>query len=185
MTDKNRLIKLIKERAFQCSETPTFQLSSGTMSKYYFNLKKVTYSPEGQYLIGKLYYKRIKELGLRAKFIGGLTLGADPIATAVACYSYSTDEPIEGFVIRKGTKTHGMMLQVEGNVNAGDNVIIVDDVVTTGRSTIQAIEIAEKYGLKIETVIVLLDRCEQNGRKNIEAKGYTYHSILAIKDIVK
>jgi len=184
MEDKNRLIELIKKRSFQYSEKEDYCLSSGLKSKYYFNMKKTTYSPEGQYLVGKLFYEKIKELSLKSKFIGGLTLGADPIAIAVARYSYDKNDPIEAFVIRKEQKKHGLMLQIEGCVEHGDSVIIIDDVVTTGASTIKAIDIAEKHGLKIEAVLVLLDRCEFNGKENIISRGYPFYSILTIKDFV-
>mgnify|MGYP000060687981 CR=1 FL=1 len=183
MGDKERLIKLIREYAFKYSDSPAFRLSSGLMSKYYFNLKKITYTPEGQFLLGKLFYEKIKELNLSPKAIGGLTLGADPIAIAVARYSYDVKDPIEAFVIRKEPKAHGMGLQIEGNIDSGDKVIVVDDVITSGASTIKAIEIAEEYKLEIVAVIALLDRCEQRGRENIEAKGYSFYSIVTVEDI--
>jgi orotate phosphoribosyltransferase len=182
--EKKRLIELIKERSFLCSEKEEFVLSSGARSRYYFDMKKTTYSPEGQYLIGRLFYEKIKELGLHSRHIGGLTLGADPIATAVARYSYDMSDPIEAFVIRKEPKKHGAMRQIEGYVNPGDSVIIVEDVVTTGGSTLKAIDIALSHGLKIEAIIVLLDRCELNGRENIERKGFPFYSILTINDVI-
>ncbi|NOZ25013.1 MAG: orotate phosphoribosyltransferase [Nitrospirae bacterium] len=183
MSDKERLIELIRKHAYKYSDTPAFRLSSGLMSRYYFNLKKVTYTPEGQYLIGKLFYEKIKELKLSPKAVGGLTLGADPIAIAVARYSYDARDPIDAFVIRKEPKAHGMGLQIEGNVVSGDRVVIVEDVVTSGASTIKAIDIAEGHGLQIVAVMALLDRCEQNGRQNIEAKGYPFYSIVTLNDV--
>ncbi|HEB75672.1 MAG TPA: orotate phosphoribosyltransferase [Nitrospirae bacterium] len=185
MNDRERLIELIRDRAFKYSETPAFRLSSGIMSRYYFNLKKVTFSPEGQYLVGRLFYGKIKELGTSPKAVGGLTLGADPIATAVARYSYDAGDPIEAFVIRKEPKAHGMGLQIEGCVAPGDRVVIVEDVVTSGASTIKAIDAAEGFGLKIVAVMALLDRCEQNGRQNIEAKGYPFYSIVTLHDVLE
>ncbi len=185
MTEKERLIELIKQRAFKCSETPVFRLSSGALSRYYFNLKQVTYSPEGQYLVGKLFYEKMKALHLSPKAVGGLTLGADPIAMAVARYSFDVRDPVEAFVIRKEPKGHGMGRQIEGNVKAGDSVVIIEDVVTTGGSTLKAIEAAEREGLRILAVIALLDRCEQGGRRNIEARGYPFYSILTVNDIIK
>lgn len=180
-SERERLIELIKARSYKYSEKP-FRLSSGSYSHYYFNLKQTTYSPEGLYLVGKLVFEKIKELNLKIDAIGGLTMGADPIAFAVARYSYDMKEPIEAFVIRKEPKGHGMLSQIEGNVKKGDRVIIIDDVVTTGASTIKAIKVAEENGLTIAGVIALLDRCEQNGRQNIEATGYPFWSILTVKD---
>ncbi|MCX7794134.1 MAG: orotate phosphoribosyltransferase [Thermodesulfovibrionales bacterium] len=181
MNDRERLIELIKIRSYKYSEKP-FRLSSGIYSNYYFNLKQTTYSPAGLYLVGKLIFEKIKELGLKVDAIGGLTMGADPIAFAVARYSYDMNEPIEAFVIRKEPKGHGTMSQIEGNVKEGNRVIIIDDVVTTGASTIKAINVAKAAGLIIVGVIALLDRCEQNGRQNIEALGYPFWSILTVRD---
>jgi len=182
MDKREQLIEYIKKHSFQRSDTPIFKLSSGNLSNFYFNLKKTTYSPEGQYLIGNLMFDKVKELGLKPRAIGGLTMGADPIATATAFTSYMRNEPIEAMVIRKEPKGHGTMSQIEGNVEAGDKVIIIDDVVTTGGSTIKAMEAARKAGLNIIAVIILLDRGEFEGRQNIERLGYPVHSILTIKD---
>jgi orotate phosphoribosyltransferase len=184
MTDRERLIELIRKRAFKYSDTPAFRLSSGVMSRYYFNLKQVNYTPEGLFLAGKLFYQKIKELNLSPSAVGGLTLGADPIAMSAALYSYSMEDPFEAFVIRKEPKGHGTGQQIEGNVKSGDRVVIIEDVVTTGGSTIKAIEAAEREGLKILAVIAMLDRCEQNGRENIEKRGYPFYSILSIHEII-
>lgn len=179
---RESLIEYIKKHSFQKSDKPVFRLASGNMSNFYFNLKKTTYSPEGQYLVGNLVFEKVRELGVRPKAIGGLTMGADPIAAATAYTSYLRKEPVEAIVIRKEAKDHGTMGRIEGNVSAGDDVIIIDDVVTTGGSTIKAIGAAKKAGLNIIAVIILLDRCESGGRENIERLGYPVHSILTIKD---
>jgi orotate phosphoribosyltransferase len=135
-TSKERLIQIIRERSFQYSNTPKFKLSSGSVSNYYFNMKKTTQSGEGMHIVGKLVFDKIRELGLQPNAIGGLTMGADPIAYAVAMYSQIVKEPINAFVIRKEPKEHGLKLPIEGDIRAGDHVIIIDDVVTTGGSTI-------------------------------------------------
>lgn len=185
MNEKERLIEIVKERSYQYSSEPKFKLASGAVSKFYFNMKKTTQSPEGMYLVGKLVFEKIKEIKLHPAAIGGLTLGADPIAYAVAMYSYTVGEPIEAFVIRKEPKGHGLKLPIEGNVSPGDHVIIIDDVVTTGGSTIKAMNVARENGLIIDAVIVLVDRCEQNGRKNIEALGCSVHDILTVNDFIE
>ena len=182
MSTKTRLIELIKTNSFKRTKKPEIILTSGKKSCFYFNLKKVTYMPEGQVLIGTLMYDKIQMLNLKPKGIGGLTLGADPISLATAYTSHIKQNDIHGFAIRKEIKAHGMQLQIEGNIEKNDKVIIVDDVVTTGKSTIQAIEIARKHDLDILSVIVLLDRCEENGRENIEKFGVKMHSILTIHD---
>ena len=134
------------------------------------------------HLVGKIVFEKIRELKLKPDAIGGLTLGADPIAYAVAMHSYEAGEPIEAFVIRKEPKGHGLKLPIEGNVKSGDRVIIIDDVVTTGGSTIKAINVARENGMIVDAVIVLVDRCEHNGRQNIEALGCPVHAILTIND---
>jgi len=178
----DELKKIIKTIAFKKTDTPSFPLSSGKKSCFYFNMKKVTYLPKGEVLIGKAVYDKTQELGLKPKAIGGLTMGADPISVATAFTSFLKDNPIEAFAIRKEPKEHGMQLQIEGNVEAGDSVIIVDDVVTTGKSTIQAIDIAREHGLNILCAIILVDRCEENGLQNIESKGVKVYSIFTIHD---
>jgi orotate phosphoribosyltransferase len=178
----NTLKELIKTRAFKKTDEPSFPLSSGKKSCFYFNMKKVTYFPEGEFLIGQAVYSKIKGLNLQPKAIGGLTMGADPVAVATSFTSFLKNSPIEAFSIRKEPKEHGMRLQIEGNVQKGDSVIILDDVVTTGKSTIQAIEIAKKHGLNVLCAVILVDRCEENGRQNIESKGVKVHSIFTVHD---
>lgn len=161
---KDKLTRLIYEKAFKYSEKPVFKLVSGRMSNYYFNCKTVTLNPEGMYLIGNIIFEMIKDLDVKG--IGGLTLGADPIADAVAYTSYLKGKPIEAFVVRKTAKSHGTMQWIEGNVEAGDMVVIVDDVITTGKSTIEAITRAREAGLEIVKVIALVDR-QEGGYENI------------------
>lgn len=161
---KEKLIKLVYEKAFKYSEEPIFRLVSGGMSKYYFNCKTVTLSPEGMYLIGNIIFDMISNLEITG--IGGLTLGADPISNAVAYTSYIKGKPIEAFVVRKKAKEHGTMQWIEGNVKAGDSVVVVDDVITTGSSTIQAITRLKEAGIFVKKVIVLVDR-QEGGRENI------------------
>ncbi|MFZ5996507.1 MAG: orotate phosphoribosyltransferase [Nitrospirota bacterium] len=155
---KERLTRLIYDKAFKYSKEPVFKLVSGRMSNYYFNCKAVTLHPEGMYLIGNIIFDMIKDMPVNG--IGGLTLGADPIADAVAYTSYLKKKPIEAFVVRKTAKSHGTMQWIEGNVKSGDKVIIVDDVITTGKSTTEAITKAKEAGLEIIKVIALVDRQE-------------------------
>lgn len=155
---KNRLVELIYEKSFKYSAEPVFKLVSGRVSNYYVNCKTVTLHPEGMYVIGNIIFGMIKNL--TAAGIGGLTLGADPIANAVAYTSYIKGKPVEAFVVRKNAKSHGTMQWIEGNLKPGDNVVIVDDVITTGKSTIEAISRAKEAGLKIVKVIALVDRQE-------------------------
>lgn len=185
MNERESLIELVKKVSYQYSAEPVFKLTSGAVSNFYFNMKKTTMSPEGLHLVGKIVYDKIVNLGLdNVKGIGGLTLGADPIAYAVSYYAMTMKRMIYAFSIRKEPKGHGLKLPVEGDVHPGDHVVIIDDVVTTGGSTIKAIKAAEDFGLVIDAAIVLVDRCEMNGRQNIEALGYPVYAILTIDDFM-
>jgi orotate phosphoribosyltransferase len=178
---KDRLIRLILEKAFKYDREPTFRLASGRMSNYYFNCKTVTLHPEGMYLIGNIIFGMINGAGIAG--IGGLTLGADPIADAAAYTSYLKNRPIEAFVVRKTAKAHGTMQWIEGNVTAGDKVAIVDDVITTGKSTIEAITKAKDGGLDIVKVIALVDR-QEGGKENIEALGHTVETVVTREEVM-
>jgi orotate phosphoribosyltransferase len=179
---KDRLTELVLQKAFRYSEEPIFKLVSGKMSNYYFNCKAVTLHPEGMYLIGNIIFEMIKDLDVKG--IGGLTLGADPIADAVAYTSYVKRKPIEAFVVRKSAKSHGTMQWIEGNIGKGDSVVIVDDVITTGKSTIEAINRAKEAGLEIIRVIALIDR-QEGGRENIEAQGFAVVPVLAREEVLR
>jgi orotate phosphoribosyltransferase len=179
---KKRLIQLILGKAFRYSEEPVFKLVSGRMSKYYFNCKAVTLHPEGMHLIGSIIYEMIKDSGARG--IGGLTLGADPIANAVAYTSYLRGNPVEAFVVRKTAKSHGTMQWVEGNVTSGDKVVIVDDVITTGKSTIEAVNKAKEAGLEVVQVIALIDR-QEGGKENIESLGLSVEAVISREEVME
>jgi orotate phosphoribosyltransferase len=179
---KDQLIELVIEKAFTYSEEPVFRLVSGRMSKYYFNCKAVTLSPEGMYLTGNLIFDLIHDLTVKG--IGGLTLGADPIAYAVAYTAYLRGMHIEAFVVRKTAKSHGTMQWIEGNIAKGDPVVIVDDVITTGKSTIEAITRSREAGLEIVKVIALIDR-QEGGKDAIETLGYKLTSIITREEVME
>lgn len=161
---REKLGKIIMERSFKYSDNPPFTLASGKKSNYYFNCKPTTLDPEGMNLIGEIIFDMLKNDDVTAA--GGLTLGADPIANALAVISYQMGKPIKSFIVRKDVKEHGTKSAIEGNVAAGEKVVIIDDVITTGASTITAIEQAQKAGLVVKKVVALIDR-EEGGRENI------------------
>jgi orotate phosphoribosyltransferase len=161
---KERLIAIILERSFKYSDNPPFTLVSGLKSNYYFNCKPTTLDPEGMNLIGSLVFEMLVDSGVTAA--GGMTLGADPIANAMSVISFQKGRPIKSFIVRKDIKDHGIKSAVEGNVRSGEKVAILDDVITTGGSTILAIERAQAAGLIVDRVIALIDR-EEGGRENI------------------
>jgi len=181
MEMKNELIKLVNVRSFLRSDEPVFRLASGKMSNVYFDLRLTTLSPEGQHLIGEMLFMKLREEKLKPHVAGGLTMGADPVACALSYTSYLKGEPIEAMVIRKEPKPHGRGLQIEGRFQKGDDVVILDDVLTTGGSTIKAVNIARDAGLNVLASIVVLDRCEQNGKQNVEQHCPLY-SLLTMDD---
>jgi orotate phosphoribosyltransferase len=160
-----RLLDLIAERSVRYSPDKPFTLSSGTVSPFYIDARIVTWDPEAKPLIGALVFDA---LGGRADAIGGLTLGADPIAGAVAYYSQTVGTPVRAFTVRKQAKAHGMGRAIEGSIRPGDRVAVVDDVVTTGASTIEAIERVRAAGHTIVAAVVLVDR-EEGGLDRVRA----------------
>ena len=178
---KERLIDIIIERSFKYSDNPPFTLASGRKSNYYFNCKPTTLDPEGMNLIGELIFAMLADAEVTAA--GGLTLGADPIANALAVISYQKGRPIKSFIVRKDVKDHGTKSAVEGNVRPGERVAILDDVITTGGSTITAIERAKEAGLVVDRVIALIDR-EEGGRENILAHVGRVDAVLTRTEIM-
>lgn len=163
---KKRLAEIILDRSFQYRKDPPFILASGKTSFYYFNCKPTTLDPEGMNLIGHILFHMLEDSDITAA--GGLTLGADPLANALSVISFQAGKPIRSFIVRKESKDHGTRGKIEGNVKTGEKVVILDDVITTGGSTITAIESARAAGLTVERVIALIDR-EEGGKTNIEA----------------
>jgi orotate phosphoribosyltransferase len=163
---KDLLMEIILEKSFQYSEEPIFKLVSGGVSNFYFNCKPTMLDPEGKELIGRLIFSTIRDLEVAG--IGGLELGSVPISSAVSLISQLEGQPIREFIVRKEKKDHGIPAKVEGELIAGEKVVVVDDVITTGASTIKAIEAVQKLGLEVSKVVVLVDREEMNGRQNIE-----------------
>lgn len=158
MTYKEELIALLCEKSFQYSPQPKFKLVSGRVSRFYVNCKPTTLNPRGMYLVGHLVFEAIKNSAVRG--VGGLTFGADPIAVATAFASELHHQPIQAFSIRKTRKDHGIIRWLEGDVPPGAPVAVIDDVATTGGSTIKAIERAREEGLAVVKAVVLVDRQE-------------------------
>jgi len=181
MSERERLKKIIIELSY---EKRNVVLASGRASDFYFDGKQTTLHPEGGYLTGKLFFEAIRDVeGVEG--VGGLTLGADPIATATSVVSFLEGKPVPGFIIRKEPKGHGTGAWLEGrkNLKPGARVVIVEDVVTSGGSSIKAIRRAEEEGLVVLGVVTLVDR-EEGGRENIEKEGYWMKSIFTKAQIL-
>lgn len=175
---KSRLLELLKERAVKLGK---FRLSSGRESNYYLDERIVTLSAEGAYLTARVILDMLKDVAVDA--VGGPTLAADPIAGAVAAVSYAEGRPIDGFIVRKEPKEHGMGRQVEGPIESGLKVVIVDGTVTTGESILKAVEVVEKLGCEVVKVILLVDRLE-GGRESIQNKGHDFTAIFTRNDLL-
>lgn len=178
---RKQLIALLVSKSLQVAPDLRFKLASGRKSNVYIDCKKTTFNAKGKKLIGHLIFDRISHLNIKA--IGGLMLGAVPIADAVSQTSEDKGKPIDAFTVRVKPKEHGLEKIIEGDVKPGDRVIIVEDVVTTGGSTIKAIEAAREFGLDIVKVIVLVDR-QEGGRENIENMDVEFESIITKEELI-
>ncbi len=174
---KTRLLELIKERALFLGER---KLSSGKMSNYYIDGKLITCDPEGLYLTGKIILSMIGQEKIDA--IGGMTIGADPIASAVAVLSHLEKCPVKAFIVRSAQKEHGMGKLIEGHLQKGWSVVIVDDVVTTGGSVLKAIKAVEEAGAVVKKVIAIVDRFE-GAREALAEKKIPLVSIFNRDDV--
>ncbi len=181
-SDRDKLFALLFQRAFRYSEEPTFKLTSGKMSSFYIDCKKVSLDPEGAFLIGQQIFDRIKQLPVEG--VGGMTLGADPIATAVSLVSLLKNKPIPAFIVRKEPKGHGSEQQIEGDLKPGAKVVVVEDVVTTGGSTVRTMEVLKKAGHSVLKVISLIDRKEGGGER-ITGEGAGFESLFTIDDFIR
>ncbi len=179
---KNELIQLFCQKSFKYSQEPVFKLVSGRMSHYYVNCKPTTLSPRGMFLAGHLIYDAIKNAGVSGA--GGLTFGADPLAMATAFVSEMMHNPIQAFSIRKTQKDHGMIRWIEGDLQPGDRVAILEDVVTTGGSTIKAIERARNEGMEVVRVVVLVDR-QEGGLEMIREQVKDIDVIVTREDLLQ
>lgn len=170
--EREQLRRLLKEQSLIFGD---FTLVSGKKSSFYFDSKRTTLLPDGAWLTAREILRLIREHGIEADAIGGLTLGADPIVCPVAALSYAEGPRLRAFIVRKEQKGHGTGRRIEGNLPKGSRVIIVDDVVTTADSTIKAIEAAEGEGHTVVAVICLVDR-EEGGAAKLAA--YPFYPVF-------
>jgi orotate phosphoribosyltransferase len=183
VAERSRLLEILTRTSFRREKEAVFKLASGAMSEYYVDCKYALSDPEARKIIGKLIYDLVKNETYDA--VGGLEIGAYPIATSVSDRIYQENaQTVRAFVVRKQAKSHGIRSLLAGDVNPGDRALIVDDVITTGNSTIDAVERTREAGLIVSRVIVLVDRNEGDGKKNIEAHGVTCASLFSLADLI-
>lgn len=184
---KERLLAILKKKSVFHGD---FVLASGQRSNYYVDCRLTTLDPEGATLVGQVLYSLIEDYvaktGARVDAVGGLTMGADPISLAIGMRSFQQrpSVPLKCFVVRKEPKGHGQGKQIEGNFAPGDSVVVIDDVVTKGDSTLKAVDAVEKEGGKVAFVVVLVDR-QQGGRAKIEERGYKVVSAFTKDDLLQ
>ena len=178
--ERQELLQLLARKSFRLGE---FKLSSGGTSDYYVDCRTTTLDARGAQLTGQVFLEEIREQEWEPDAIGGLTMGADPIVVAVAV----TSGTLHGFLVRKAEKQHGTGQRIEGFRENGARVVIVDDVCTTGSSTVQAIEAAREFGFEVVGVMCLVERQEAHGRPDVEkaAAPAPFISIFTANDVRK
>jgi orotate phosphoribosyltransferase len=173
---KQALIDLVRDKALKFGD---FTLASGKKAQYYLDGKQVTLDSFGARLVAEGILELLGDELPAA--VGGMSIGADPISAAVITMAGVQNRGLRGFMVRKEAKGHGTGRYLEGPVLPGEHVVIVEDVVTTGGSSLTAIERCEEYGLKVRGVIAIIDRLE-GGRQVFESRGYPFQSLLTIRD---
>lgn len=183
MYDREALAKLIQNTALEFGD---FTLASGKKASYYLDCRKVTLDARGAKLIGEGMIDLIGEMRLKMgqgpKLVGGMAIGADPITAAILTTAGIKGYSLRGVMVRKEPKEHGKGKQVEGPYNDGESIVIVEDVVTTGTSSLKAIKLCEAEGLKIERVLAIVDRME-GGREAFKDAGYELTSLFTVEDL--
>lgn len=180
MTAHERLVALLAERS---TRRGRFVLASGRESSLYVDARLTTMSPDGLALIGPLGLTAMRDVGWAPDAVGGLTLGADPVAYAIAYASAGAGSPIRAFTVRKEAKQHGTGKLIEGPFRSGDRVVIVEDVITTGGSAQRAIEAVKSAGGTVLGVLAVVDR-EEGGREALEAQGVAVRALARLSEIV-
>jgi len=178
---KNQLIDIIKKRSFSVGKE--IKLASGRSSSFYFNMKPTMMDPEGAWLISELILGAIEDMDI--DYVGGLEMGAVPIAASVTAVSYERENSVKAFFIRKKTKEHGTQKLIEGLTDdeslRGKNVVIVEDVTTTGGSSLQAVEAVRAEGAKVACVLTIVDR-EEGAMETFHAAGVPFTALLSASD---
>lgn len=176
--DRSALLELIQSEALQRGE---FTLASGKKASYYLDCRNITLHPKGANVIAEGMLDAIESAGDLPDAVGGMAIGADPITASIITLAGQRDLPLNGFMVRKEPKGHGTGKQVEGPVEPGQRVVIVEDVITSGGSAIKAVEAAREYGLVVERVIAIIDRLA-GGEAAFAAKGVELVTLSTIRD---
>lgn len=174
---------LVDMLALRSARRGTFTLASGRQSDLYIDARLTTMSPDGQATIGPLALERMRARGWMPDSVGGLTLGADPVSYAIAHASALAKTPVRAFTVRKEAKTHGTGKLIEGPFQAGDRVVVIEDVITTGGSALKAVAAVRAAGGVVIGVLAVVDR-EEGGREVLEAEGLEVETLAGAREIV-
>jgi len=182
MNEHNRLKQILLEKSYRKG---SFTLTSGKTSDFYIDGKQTTLSAEGAYLCGKLIFELIQSEGNNIQAVGGMTLGADPLVTAVSIVSYLEKKPLPAFIVRKEAKGHGTGNYIEGlgNMTPGCHVALVEDVVTTGGTLLKVIDRVEQQGFKVGLVVTVVER-QEGGTDILAEAGYKLESIFTKEELL-
>jgi orotate phosphoribosyltransferase len=175
---RDQLRQMLLDRSMRFGE---FVLSSGATSNYYIDVRKTSLHPAGLKMIARLFWEQLEQDDITA--VGGLTLGADPLVAGVMWWSHEAGKPVEGFLVRKVAKDHGLRGQVEGNLAGHKRVVILDDVITSGESALIAAEAAESYRASVARVVTVVDR-EQGASQTFQQKGYPFTALFSIGELL-
>ena len=184
MDASRKLATLFRQyEAFQWNPDNGFVLASGETSPYYVDCRALLAHPDARWLVAQLACAAIRDLSLDA--VGGLEIGAIPLATAISDYAFATQpgKSYRTFVVRKQAKGHGLGKRIEGASKPNDRVLVVDDVLTSGGSLLQAVQAAKEAQLHVSHALVIVDRQEQDGKQKIEAQGVSLISLLTLDDL--
>jgi orotate phosphoribosyltransferase len=179
-TQRQQLLELLRDKSFRYSPDRPFKLVSGRESPYYIDCRPTTHNAQGLALIGQICFDLIRDLNVTA--IGGLTMGADPIAHATALTSFLKGKPVNAFSVRQKPKEHGTGGVLVGDVTPGERVVVVEDVITTGGSVLKAVAAAREFGLKVVKVLILVDR-EEGGKEAVAQEVPEVEAVFTISEL--
>lgn len=177
-TERDRLRQMLLDRSMRFGE---FVLSSGATSNYYIDVRKTSLHPDGLRMITRMFWEVLEADQITA--VGGLTMGADPLVTGIMLHSVEHGRPIEGFLVRRNNKDHGTRGQVEGNLAGHKRVAILDDVITSGESSLIAAEAAESYKAEVVRVLAVVDRA-QGASQIFQQRGYPFTALFTIGELL-
>ena len=181
MDHRNRLKQLLVERSVRLGD---FTLASGVRSSYYVDARRTTMSAEGQALVGRVCYELMRRSGLAPSHVGGLTMGADPVAFAIAHHSWLAGDPVDAFSVRKQAKGHGTGQRIEGGLPTGARCIVVEDAMTSGQSALRAVNVLREFGAEVIGVMTLVDR-EEGGAGRMGAAALPLLSVFTGRELLE